>query len=878
MWQNIISRIRQEESDLLYSFNNFEAPSPIFWLGIIAGILLALILFRLRKFIPQTIRSIRRRFSTVKQNFSTGTEVRLLNDIYHFAQKQHIAASLFSLDEITIEPKVLVPLIQVPKSIDLAPTDSVSLTIPYIPDWPEFAAIYKASTMTLIDALQGDANIILAGHPGSGKTVALAWLASCITRNDKGLGKLANLFPIYIHATDIPHLFDQSENGLNEPNAEISDSSGLDEKQTNSKIKNPDEVIDLFVQAISRYVSPINITKLPNVVRLALENQQAILILDRLDEFPPLQARMVTEYIKILNENYPKLRIVVAMSYDDLAGLPNYGFNLLAMAAWTEEDRLTFLRRWGQEWKKWVIPSQKSNANRINLYYLKSWLGVDNTLLKPLEYTLKVWASFSGDILGTDGPSAIESYIRRMTYNVIDAHTGLEGFALRLLYKMKIVANPNDSERVTIQFKQEVAANVYNDTAVETNSPPSISNKQLSFKEVHGVDQLINNGILQSFPGSNCGFSHPVIFGYLAGKALLDSSIIDQLAKQPSWSGRNLSLYYLARFGDVTNLIQNFLQDDDSLHTNHLLISRWLQVAPKNRAWRTIILRTLTSILQKERETLSLSAKIIAAMAFSGDIGVSLYFRQLLKSEHSNLIQLASLGCGILADKKAIEELIRLLQEQSPTTVRSACLALAAIGDKQSLEILASSLLNGSEELRRYAAEALANNPKEGQPALKEGSGMDDLLVRRSVVFGLIRVNQPWATKIVENLQLEDNEWVVRNAAIQAFDEQQRKASYAPTQLLDLTETRWLIDYADKLGTTVAPGKPAEQLVAKALINGNPDEKLYALDYFRMKCYPSTMEMIYSVYSHSTSDIRDLAYYTLWLMALAGIKLPISFD
>jgi HEAT repeat protein len=308
------------------------------------------------------------------------------------------------------------------------------------------------------------------------------------------------------------------------------------------------------------------------------------------------------------------------------------------------------------------------------------------------------------------------------------------------------------------------------------------------------------------------------------------------------------------------------------------LISRWLQIAPKNRAWRTIILRTLTSTLQKEKETISLAAKIIAAMAFSGDAGVSLYFRQLLKSNHPNLKHLAALGCGILGDKKSIEEISLLIQEQSPASIRSGCLALAAIGDKQSLEILASSLLNGSEEMRRYAAEALANNPKEGQPALREGSSMDDLLVRRSVVFGLIRVNQPWAIKIVENLQLEDNEWVVRNAAIQAFDELQRKKSNVPTQVPDLTETRWLIDYADRIGTTVAPGKPGEQLVGKALIDGNQDEKLYALDYFRTKCDTNTKELIYSSYSNNTGEIRDYAYYILWLMTLAGINLPISFE
>jgi hypothetical protein len=87
-----------------------------------------------------------------------------------------------------------------------------------------------------------------------------------------------------------------------------------------------------------------------------------------------------------------------------------------------------------------------------------------------------------------------------------------------------------------------------------------------------------------------------------------------------------------------------------------------------------------------------------------------------------------------------------------------------------------------------------------------------------------------------------------------------------------------LINYADRLGTTVAPGKPAEQLVYKALINGSPDEKLYAMDYLRMSCDPTTKELIYSAFLNNPGDFRDIAYYTLWIMALAGIKLPISFE
>ena len=354
------------------------------------------------------------------------------------------------------------------------------------------------------------------------------------------------------------------------------------------------------------------------------------------------------------------------------------------------------------------------------------------------------------------------------------------------------------------------------------------------------------------------------------------SSRMKEIQNQPAWIGKTLAFYYYARIGDVSPFINDFIQEDDILHTNHLNISRWLQIAPRNRQWRSIILRTLTTILQKEKDTPSLAAKVVSALAFSGDSGVSVYFRQLLKSEYQFLKPLAALGCGVIGEKKAIEDLVSMLQEDLPASVRTASLALAAIGDKQSLEILASTLLTSSELARRCAAEALANNPIEGHPALKDGAGMEDLLVRRSVAFGLIRINQPWAVKIVENMQLEDNEWVVRNSALQAFEEYRRRINYAPRPLPEPTELEWLGNYAAKTGTSVALGKPADDLVAKALANGDQDEALNALDYYRIKCDVDRAAEVFAAYTNNTNEIKDIAYYVLWLMMVAGIKLPTS--
>jgi hypothetical protein len=64
--------------------------------------------------------------------------------------------------------------------------------------------------------------------------------------------------------------------------------------------------------------------------------------------------------------------------------------------------------------------------------------------------------------------------------------------------------------------------------------------------------------------------------------------------------------------------------------------------------------------------------------------------------------------------------------------------------------------------------------------------------------------------------------------------------------------------------------------VIKALTNGSQDEIMNALDYLRNKCDANTINNIYTVYSNNTGEIKDFAYYVLWLMMIAGIKLPLA--
>src|SRR5690606_31088332 len=130
-------------------------------------------------------------------------------------------------------------------------------------------------------------------------------------------------------------------------------------------------------------------------------------------------------------------------------------------------------------------------------------------------------------------------------------------------------------------------------------------------------------------------------------------------------------------------------------------------------------------------------------------------------------------------------------QAPSLTVRRAACMALVAINTNESLEIVAQTLLGGDEDIRRAAGEAIANDAREGHAMLKDGITINDILLRRAVVYGLGRIHEDWAIELLKKIQIEDEQWVVRNAATEVLDSKLAPNSLAPTRLNVPHESPW---------------------------------------------------------------------------------------
>lgn len=835
-----------------------------FLFGYIAGFFTYLIVAGIRIILPRLKVSFKTRVKAAQQGISINVGDRFRHDIVQRVQKLHLASPLFSLDEILVTPLLIAPPPPPTPDSIIREAESDRLQIPYLPDWPELNTANFTPVLTFAEALHGGANLLLMGRPGSGKTVALSYLATRVANRSEELGELRQYLPIYIHTNDI-----------------------------NLPTKTPYEPVDILVDALLDQVATITSTRLPSLIREALEHRNALLLFDGMDELNPERLAPMVDFLGVLLKQYPALRMVVAISTDYYDGLIALGLAPVSLCAWSEREKETFVNHWGDLWKRFVIRDIQNSSEEIDPLLLNNWILGNDTISSPLEFTLKTWSAYAGDVLGPTNTHAIESYLLRMTGNIPKARSALEKMAGQMILNMSLAitareaakwlpdAETRPGEQVTTQGEQQDSAALPSSpeqnletipTGSTTENKPA-SPEGLSIQRV--LPDLLDNGLLLACRGSRLTFIHPIIAGYLASAVMGSPAVLERLNNQANWIGKFLSFYYLAPKTDLTSIVTPMVEDiDDPLFRKLLSAGYWLRDSTTSARWRPIVLRQLATNLQKEQLSLGLRARILTALVNSHDPGVMTLLRQLLTHRFDNYRLLAVIGCGLARDIKVIKDLIGMLGDPSAKVGQAALYALANIKTKECLDAIASVLLSGTEEMRRTAAETLAFLPEEGYPALKEGSTVEDLLVRRAVVFGLQRVNQPWARLLLEKMEIEDGQWVVRSAATQALEEIRNPNPRIPQPLTPLTDTPWLIEFAAKLGVGVTRGRAALNLVTQALKADDPLHRRYALYTLTRRGDQSSVPQIYQILYGDLGEEREAAFNTIWHLGAGGIELP----
>jgi HEAT repeat protein len=833
-----------------------------FGAGFVVGILFTWMLSRVRPLWGQLRANMREQRQAAQTRRTSGLEDNHRRLTLRRAQGMHLAASLFSLDEVLQEPRLMAPPARVEPGVIPVQEDIISMTLPYMPAFPELAAIYRAPTLSLIEALVGGSNIVIVGAAGMGKTVALAHLASLAANLKVRLdaSEEPDAVPYLYHVADMQFPFDASKDPINN-----------------------------VINAASERAPVFDLNRLPGFIQQTFKNGKALLLIDGYDELDPDSQKQVVEWFKALMTAYPKVRIVTTGSVNQINGLISLGFNPLALIGWDAARNARFIQQWGELWSRTVLPDEKTQPTpeQVDPILLNTWLLSDNQGLTPLELTLKVWGAYAGDSLGPRVLDAIATHVRRLAPKGTPV-AALELLAMQVVLTCQPIFDPRKARAWVKQYDivedQPIeGAETVTKTADGADVPLTESQKIRIKKSKAGeavptyglLSRMVDSGLLVSYANSKMRFLHPVLNGYLSGQAIGDNDADTTLLAQPDWDGKDLSLRYLAARGDASAVADILLkQSDIPLHSSAFTVARWLRDAPKSAAWRNKVFGSLLTILQAEGQPTALRGQAMAAFVVSNDPGAATLFRQLLGSRSFELLPLAALGSGALRDVKAVDMLEEIMQAPSGSVRRATCLALVAIGTEKSLEAVARALLQGDEELRRAAAEAMANDPVEGHSMLKEGATLADIMLRRAVVHGLARIDQPWALETLQHMQVEDDQWAVRNLATQYLEQKAHIDPRVPRKLKSPSESPWLIQYAGKQGMGIPRGGPATDVLLNAFKVGDTEERLAALPYLKRVANEGIIAALYNGVYGEDPEVREASFYALEEIAANGINVP----
>lgn len=790
----------------------------------------------------------------VAQSRKTNTvEENHRRNILRRAQGMHLAAPLFALDEILQTPLVLAPQPVVEPGTPPAFEDVISQTVPYLPTWPEIAAAFGTQSLTLPQALGGNSNIVIIGQPGIGKTVALAHLASLLANRSEEMGVLQEKVPFHLHVANL-----------------------------RLPVTDEKDVLRPITEAFSENASMLDLGRLPNFIQNVFKAGDTILLIDGFDEITPAEQQVVSDYFKLLIKVFPKNRIITTGTPEYLDGLIALGFAPLALMAWPSRQNEHFIERWGELWSRTVSLEAwaQTGPEQVDPLLLNTWLGAENINVTPLELTLKAWGAYAGDSLGSHVLEAIATHIRRIAPPNTPL-AALETLAMQATLSAQPVFDPRKARDWVKSFepaeeKPESGEQQDTEGTASEDKPAKGKKVEKVATPTYGLlSKMVTSGLLTSYANNRMRFIHPVFTGYLAGRAMTTYNAQEPILNQPDWVGKYLAMRYFAAFGDASKLIQSLMEFSRlPMHRPLMAAARFLRDAPKNAPWRGRLFGTLAAVLQTEGIPFGVRGQAMAAFVYSNDPNAAVLFRQFATTTSFELVQLAVLGLGAIKDPKAVKVLEQTMGAPSLSVRRASCMALVAIGSNEALESVAHTLLSGDEDVRRAAAEALASDPVEGHGVLKEGMTHSDILLRRAIAYGLGRLEDQWAIEALQKIQIEDEQWVVRNAATEVLDAKTNITSRAPRKLKAPSDSPWLVEFAGKQGVGISPGTPATDILLLALKSDDAETRLAALPYLKFVPSEGVITQLYHAMYKDDPELREASYNTLWEIGTSGIKLP----
>lgn len=853
-----------------------------FLVGLLTGGLLGLIAWRARRRLARIHDTAEAQIEGTRRFVGQAADARYARDLLHLLQGRHLAGSLCPLSEVLLEPRLILP-----PPPDLEPAGenatarSVFDVVPLFHDMPQSYAPYNIETISLADLGAGDRQVAILGASGMGKSVTLTTLA-LIALGAVTFESLEDLSAQAIlaeerdlpeeeqraRATERQRIQQRAMERLYDARQQRREQLGMPEEErlppldlttlTPVLVHLSDIELDALafgkargaaldpaeplVRAAQRQLGAVAARVAGSVIYPALERGSALVLIDGYDELSPAAREPYLGWLSQLAATYGQNLIVVAGPPSGYERLTTCGFTPAFLRAWRDEDYALLAERWTGVWSR-----AHRHAPALDDKTLRR-LTQDNRGRSALDVTLKLWAGLADDTRETGHRGWYDAFVLRRLSNA----------------QLRPMLPPLAAALITAGEPLSRAALV--------EALPSVMSAS---KTGEALESLVSVGLMAVYAGDRYAFSHPRLASFLASETLLDpgSERPTELALDPAWQD---ALGFAAGQINILPVIYRKLSaPPDLFYSNLFGLVHWLPDAPPDAPWRgDIFTRFAKALLANEQYPL-VRERALAALIASRDRNVIFILRQALHAADPGIRRLGCVGLGALGNPEAVKDLSALLADENQRVKLAAALALGAIGSEQAIEMMIHGLFAEGHEVRRAIAEALAALPGNGHNILREAIAAQEVEIRRAAVYGLSRVRAPWALIALYRAMMEDEQWVVRTVAQEAFAAAQSAEREGPRRHPEADSLGWLIAWAADRGEGVPAGPNARQVLVRVLQEGQTVYKALAAHTLARLGHVPALKPLYAALRDRDPAVRGAAYAALAeLQTQLGQSLP----
>ena len=887
-----------------------------FGLGLLAGWASAYGIYRARHILRGAARTAGEGAASAQNSALRSADSRYINDLIARCERAHLAGVHVPLTDVLIEPRFLPPTPFAAPQDDVVSQDAFEL-VPRIHDLPYLHAPYNLETLSIDDLSTGHQALALLGAPGSGRTTALLTIAlhslgkaqfeaapdaiqQRLDAEEAGLSdkeravrikervmieqrakeRLANerakqfdveddeetanlvplfkrLMPVYVHFADLQ--FSQGEFG-----AEVDPAEPL-------------------VRAVQFGVRRVTASTIPRNLYNRFNRGQVLLLLDGFDELSEDQQVSAQAWLSAFLSQYRHNFVIAAGPVAGYGALTRVGLMPVFMRPWSDLDARRAAERWASAWPQIAAHGKRRRSNAPPEEPIIQRAATNCRALTPFEITLKIWATYAED----SEAAGVEGWLRALLARQLPADHPL-GVILPQL--AQIAALQIDEGVVTAARLQALAlAGVEADAAAQaaleqetdagkSRKKPAPTDSETTSAQGRLLGVLRRAGLLVRHKNDRYSFEHSSLAAYLASLTLADAprDLLAERMRSANWkTAWNFAALHMPMDGFADARLHG---PADVLYTHVMEAARWLAYAPADVGWRGPILKYLGNLLIAPNQFPLVRERAVAALVGARDKNVLLIFRRAVRNANPTVRRLACLGLGALGDDEGVRDLVPLLQQDpDPRAQLAAGIALGAIGSEPAIEAMILAFTAGSEQLRQAMAEAFAALPADGHPILYEAIADSDMMLRRAAVFGLRRIKATWAVIAIYRAFLEDEQWYVRSAAQQAFNDLQYGRPVSATLAYPSADSiAWLREWTASRGENLPAGEGANQMLLKALQEGDPEVRALAARCLGQLGQVPMIRALYSALRDRQDDVRAAAQAGLAdLQYLIGEPLPI---